>query len=460
MTRPALSAKQLKVITMKMPRIMALVGVTGSGKSFAANLRAYADLCSLPSGSMMLITGNTTESVRRNVIRELLKLDEGVGYLDWREQGGRLSTRGGCEAVVIGINAEGAERRLQGGSVAYWYADEPTTYPRTAFDMAMTRCRGVVNNRLRMSPVLMTLNPDDEDHFVKTQYLDRAEELGIAVFNFTFFDNPMIDHNFVEEISSKFTGVFYERMIEGKWSSGSSDRAFPEFDSSRHVQDVERPRYLEWYGSLDPGYADNTGYLCGYYDFQRARLVITGEMLATRCNTTRVSEAIKECERLAHQKPPRLRVSDTSLQVIADLNRLHGLTFIPARKDDKDAAINNLRVMIGQNRVIVSDSAVSVLARDDQDLTVSRGAAQLIGQLRRCRWDKTRRGWLRSEADGHFDLVDALIYMCRHIDQQKNPAPAFDGREVSDTFHIVRRRDSGVQSMAAILNNARKLARK
>ena len=409
---------------MTLPRILICVGVTGSGKSYASNVRVYDELCRLPAGRSALITGNTSGSVYKNVVKEIMQLDAGVGFLSYAEHQGRITTAGRAEAYVIGINNDGADRRIQGGSVDLWYADEPTTYPRSAWDMCLSRCRGVGSDGLlRVTPVLCTLNPDSETHWLKTDYVDRAAEVGAQVLVFGFDDNPTTSDSYIRELSSGFSGVFHERMILGKWVSGGEDKIIPEFDSGKEnelVIDDPRPSHFQWYAAMDPGGVDFTGYLCGLWDFNRARLVVVGEVLI-RDNSAGIAEKILACEKMCFGcLEPRKRVSDTSIQLIRDMRELHGINFVPTMKDDKEAAINAVRVAFQNNRIIIHPRCKS-----------------LIHQLRVGRWNKNRTSYERTEADGHYDLIDALVYLWRSIDQSSNPFPTFSGRVIDNNTFLV-----------------------
>ena len=177
-----LSQKQNEIIRGKLKAYNIAVGVTGSGKSFAMNIRFYSEICRLPENHTVMLTGNTNDSLYKNVITELLKIDAGIGWLEYTRSPSRIKTKNGVEVFCIGVNNEGADNRIQGGSVELWYADEPTTYPKTAYDMCLSRCRGIgLQGKLEIKPVLMTLNPDDDQHFIKKDIIDRRETMNAAI---------------------------------------------------------------------------------------------------------------------------------------------------------------------------------------------------------------------------------------------------------------------------------------
>ena len=97
------------------------------------------------------------------------------------------------------------------------------------------------------------------------------------------------------------------------------------------------------------------------------------------------------------QRKPYLRVSDINYIVVNEIAKYsnYKINFITARKDDKEAALNNLRVMVGGNKVIINPKCQT-----------------LIRHLRNVKWaNKNRETFARSPDDGHYDAVDALKYL-------------------------------------------------
>ena len=134
------------------------------------------------------------------------------------------------------------------------------------------------------------------------------------------------------------------------------------------------------------------------------------EYRATGNSTSEIAAAIKAGEKeLWGGIPPTKRVSDVDLRLIKDLRDLHGLRFQATEKDQKEAQINNLRILIQQGRIKIHESCVN-----------------LAVQLQYGRWKTSasgRRDYQRSVELGHLDLIDALIYLVRNINFRKNPLP-------------------------------------
>lgn len=204
----------------------------------------------------------------------------------------------------------------------------------------------------------------------------------------------------------------------------------PEFNAELEkeiVKDVPRPPYADNYVAGDVGFKDFTVFLFGYYDFRKATLVIEDE-IAINCqkefNTKILAELIKSKELLRFENPvtkefqtPYMRVCDNNLILINDLHQLHNITFIPTAKDDSEAALNNMRIMLKERRIIINPRC-----------TV------LIRHLKNAIWQKGRKKMARSPDMGHYDAVDALKYMVRNIVYSHNPYPANFNRNPGESW--------------------------
>jgi len=399
-----LSPKQYDVVTLQLKDFNILVGKTGSGKSYGANLKAYYTLNTLPKGSSVIFTGNTNESLYKNVIKELLNIDAGIGSLRYTSNPARITTTRNVEVFCIGMNSEGADKRTQGGSVDFMYMDEPTTYPKSGYDMLLTRCRKELDGKLVMSPILMTLNPDDEENHVKHTIDSRGDDT--RLWNFDFWDNKIMSQEWIDKQSKLYTGEFHDRMIKGTWTGGKDKRIVPEFDD-RHIKKWKEPIEFEPIGALDPGFQDFTAYCVGYYDFLKAKIVVKGEFIIRGASTPEIAEGIKAINKKVF---PNHHVgtiwSDTSSQLIYDLRTLHELPVQPTMKDDKDAQLNYLRTLFVQDKIVI-----------DPDCKTG------IRHLRAGKWNKKRTSYERSDELGHYDFIDACVYFARNLDTNTNPYP-------------------------------------
>ena len=254
------SDKQIKFIALstRLGQFNILSGVTGSGKSYAANLRFYAELVRAPKNSVFIASGNTFSSLYDNIIAPLMELSQADGdQLEYTkaQEGARIKCHiNASEIVLIGANNERAEARIQGKpKVRIWYADEVTKQPQSFIDMALSRLRYEEDGRLVVGKAIWTCNPEGPSHPIKMQYIDSTDK-DVENTYWGFYDNPLIDDDYIEQMKTRFHGVFYDRMILGKWVLGSG-AIYNTFSRDKHViKEFPSDQIIEYYIGVDWGY--------------------------------------------------------------------------------------------------------------------------------------------------------------------------------------------------------------
>lgn len=110
------------------------------------------------------------------------------------------------------------------------------------------------------------------------------------------------------------------------------------------------------------------------------------------------------------KRDPYLRISDVNHIVINEIYKYSNgkISFNVTKKDDVITAINNLRIMLANKKIIISPKCITFLRH-----------------LRNVKWDsKTQKSsFARSPDHGHYDTVDAAKYLIRNIIYTKNPYP-------------------------------------
>jgi hypothetical protein len=200
---------------------------------------------------------------------------------------------------------------------------------------------------------------------------------------------------------------------------------------------------------MDVGFVDLTVALFAYYDFKEATIVIMDELVTNGAEMTteslardiRHKEKIRFFDHTANiECEPYLRVMDNELKLINDLSRLHEITFIPTAKDNKEAAVNNMRIWVSQGRVKIHERC-----------------KHLLYHLEYGQWDKSRRKFKhlndspdKSVRGGHVDAADALIYLVRNILEHRNPFPEDFGQLKGN--NIWRKKQSEESDMSSIMH--------
>jgi hypothetical protein len=259
--------------------------------------------------------------------------------------------------------------------------------------------------------------------------LDFAEEANCEidwkVFNENYLPEIEKDLEIRQELGEKCiitSSTTWQREYLAEHVTEEGRAVTPEFTDDKAkelVKEWKRPSHFQLYGALDPGFNDFTAYLIGYYDFLNTKYVVEGEAVLHKQNTEELADEIINLETLLFPDDEMyLRVSDTDLNIIHDLQSLHNLSFMPTMKDNKDAQINHLRVLIQNNKIIIHPRCKN-----------------LIRQLKIAIWNKSRKSFERMEGEGHFDTIDALVYLIRNISTYYNPYPKF--KKVNESIQFV-----------------------
>lgn len=191
-----------------------LHGSVRSSKTINANVRWLNFIANSPHDKFLL-TGKTRDTIERNVIEDLIKMIHGKLYYNYDKYDGYLDI-GDKRIYLVGFNDEGATSRIQGLTVAGWYADEAATAPESAIKMAMSRCS------LDGAQMFWTMNPDSPYHYIYKQYINNQElrKKGVVkVWHFTLEDNPNLSQEYIDNLKSLYSAskLQYDRYIRGKW---------------------------------------------------------------------------------------------------------------------------------------------------------------------------------------------------------------------------------------------------
>jgi len=281
--------------------------------------------------------------------------------------------------------------------------------------------------------ILVSTPSKSPDHEFILNYM-RPAQFDNQLIVRTIYDNPMLTKEQIQETIDAYplgkNDPEFRREFMCEIIIDDESAVIPEFTDEVEeniVVNWERPGFYDPYVSMDPGFKDLTAVLFAYYDFKNDKVIIEDEIVMNgpTMTTDVLAKLIREKESLIfidrltlEQIPTYMRVSDNNLILLNDLQNIHGLTFIPTAKDDKAAAINNARMLIGQGKVIINPRC-----------------ERLIKHIKGATWDKRRKSFTRSPDNGHYDCIDALVYLLRNITFGKNPYPAGYGRGGSDYFH-------------------------
>lgn len=151
----------------------------------------------------------------------------------------------GRKILLEGANDAQAETKIRGVTLQGAYCDELTKLPQDFFTMLLSRLR------LKNSKLIATTNPDAPTHWLKTEYIDRKNELDFLDVTFTIDDNTTLPKEYIENIKKEYVGVFYERFILGKWKMAEG-LIYPQFEVAL-VDELPKAVITEYALSIDYG---------------------------------------------------------------------------------------------------------------------------------------------------------------------------------------------------------------
>lgn len=414
------------------------------GKSYAL-CGIAVEKCLQKSNTVVKFIAPTQKHVK-NIIRPLLKEifkdcpDELRPH--FRTADNIYRFHNGSEIQLAGTDSGHAEG-LRGGSSDLCIVDEAgfcddlTYIIQSILIPTTTTTHGKI--------ILSSTPPRLSDHeFIK--YMEDAEERG-SFLKKTIYDalGNRITQDMIDEIIRELGGSEspdFRREYLCEVVRDEDSHVVPEFTEEKQkemVTDWTRPPYFDIYVGGDIGVKDFTFFLLGYYDFKQGKIIIEDEIVlhGQRFTTEALAAALRDKEKFHFTNPvtkeiqkPYLRVCDNNLTVINDLHALHGLSFIPTAKDDAYMAINNVRILIRQGRIIINPRC-----------------KHLIAHIKYASWNKSRQSFNRSQDHGHYDGVHALTYFCRAVQEGKNPYPSSFGMGNGDSWWDLSRNKDNKTSL-------------
>ncbi len=207
MLREILSPIQKRSLIESTARLNFWEGPVRSGKSYSCMWRWIDFIQNGPPGPLIMC-GRTEPTIKRNIIRPLHDL---IGD-DLQYMSGKGEVKlWGRTIDVVGANDERAEAKIRGSEYVGALLDEVTILPENFVKMLFSRLS------LTGAKLFGSTNPDSPFHWLKKEYIDKAHEMDIKVFSFSIEDNPSLDEDYKRNLKKEYSGLWYQRYIEGKW---------------------------------------------------------------------------------------------------------------------------------------------------------------------------------------------------------------------------------------------------
>lgn len=395
-----------------------------SGKTYTLCILAI-ELCLKNPNGVVKFLSPTKLQVNNNLrplMREILKDCPEELKPEFKEKDFIYYFKNGSEIQLAGTENGHAEK-LRGGDSLACIIDEAgsCTDLKYIVDSILLPTTLITKGK-----ILIAGTPSSEPEHDFQYFIEEAEERG-SLIKKTVYDNPRITKEQIEELINELGGINSEatkRELFCENIKHANITVIPEFTEELKKEIIKEwptPPYYDSYTSMDLGGKDLTAVLFGYYDFRADKVIIQDELemnfqekdASIPKLTSLISQKEKELwtNPITHEfNEPHLRISDINYIVINDIlkHSNNSLVFTIPKKMDKDSAINELRTMLSSHKIIINPRC-----------------KKLIRHLENVRWktNSNKKFFARSPDNGHYDFVDALLLMIRHIAYTRNPYP-------------------------------------
>lgn len=232
--------------------LLVLHGAKRAGKTVADNdlfllelkrVRKIADRLNIPEPQYIL-AGNSLGSLARNVLIELTN-KYGIEINFNKHNEFKLF---GVKVCCFGHGTIRDMARIRGMTSFGAYINEGTTAVEEVVREILNRCSG------EGARVMMDTNPDNPEHYIKTDYIDKADNNKIIEIHFELDDNDFLTDEYKENVKSTTpTGLFYDRDILGLWVN-SEGVVYKDFNKSMILARYNKQNIIKYFAGVDWGY--------------------------------------------------------------------------------------------------------------------------------------------------------------------------------------------------------------
>ena len=139
----------------------------------------------------------------------------------------------GVQVTVFGHEKINDLNKITGMTAWGAYINEGTKANKAVFDEILKRCSG------KNSRVICDTNPDHPNHFLKKDYIDKADGERILYNVFLIDQNTFLDPNYIANTKATTpSGVFYKRKILAQWCMAEG-AIYEDFDDEIHYINYE-----------------------------------------------------------------------------------------------------------------------------------------------------------------------------------------------------------------------------
>ena len=332
-------------------RINIFQGAVRSGKTVASVLIFMLIVMTAPKNSNFLMAAKTMKSLERNVL-DILKGVAGKFFeYSTTKKEAYLFDR---KIYLEGVSDKAAENKIRGLSLYAAYIDELTLIPENFFAMLLSRLSD------KGAKLIATTNPDSPSHWFYRNYLTR-DDLDLLNIEFTLEDNNFLNEKYIEELKKEYTGVFYQRFIEGKWVVAEG-LVYPMFSENSHVCEKDVPNEGQFYISVDYGSVNPCSMGLWYVSEGKAHRVKEFYHDSKKTHSIMTdAEYYEELKNLAGTYPIQYVVVDPSASSFIEVIKRDGRFSVKKAENDVIQGIRRTALALSENRLTFSPCCKDII---------------------------------------------------------------------------------------------------
>lgn len=396
------SKRQLEVLTYALSHDFFMLinhGAKRSGKTVLDNdifltelqrVRRLADEAGVDRPQYILAASDLS-SIQRNV---LVELSNKYG-IDFKFDKYNRFVLFGVTVCCFGHSKINDLGRIRGMTAWGAYINEASVANEQVFNEIRSRCSAPG------ARIIMDTNPDRPSHWLKKDFIDKADGKTIAEFSWSLDDNDFLTLRYIDSIkASTPSGAFYDRDIRGLWVSPDG-LVYPDFTEENWTASTDLPSLTTYYAGLDFGWEHN-GALVLLADGRDGRTYVLKAWSAKHRAMTEWIELLAGIER--DFGPIRIHCDSARPDLISELQEA-GFDARMARKDVL-AGISHVASMMRTKKLEVCRDGVPDDFRRELESYV---------------WQKDKDAPVKQ----NDDLMDAMRYgiYSQHMYETEQPRP-------------------------------------
>lgn len=194
-----------------------------------------------------VLAGSDLGAINRNILIELSN-KYGIEFHFDRFNRFKLF---GVQVCCFGHSKINDLGRIRGMTAYGAYINEGTMAKQEVFDEIKSRCSG---NGAR---ILIDTNPDNPEHWLKKDFIDKADGKTIKAVHYRLDDNTFLSERYIQNMKETTpSGMFYDRNIEGLWVMGEG-AVYKDFNLNVHYiagEQLQSKNFVKFIAGVDWGY--------------------------------------------------------------------------------------------------------------------------------------------------------------------------------------------------------------